>query len=420
MKGWFRGSSPTSAAIHEDEKLGSYEQQVIDSLKAAHEQDATLQEVVVATRGLFPSEVVRYLRTLNITARQDGGIHCYTSPRYKPELHALDGEWYFTLETARQLASLARGRAVLCLGTPTVGVAAAASGSDVVLVDRNILVARRFHPLPSRLRFVVADATTRVLRPEFDVVFFDAPWYEPELLAWLATAVAQVRVGGVVAFPLYPELLRPSAADERDRVLNAAGRYGEVMADKGVVWYDIPLFEARALQTSGIVLDGPWRRADLIRLQVNHTGPRLALQQAVQRGRSRRRDWETFIVGQQVVKLRRQIVRKPQAHRSTEALGMVENLRAYDYGSVSRRDPTRTAIDLWTSRNRVAAVYERSAVAAALRLLAEESLHDAVSLAQSTSLRGHDANALLDLLELGGSHEHDRDPALYGFRDIDH
>jgi hypothetical protein len=174
------------------------------------------------------------------------------------------------------------------------------------------------------------------------------------------------------------------------------------MADKEVVWYDIPLFEARALQTSGIVMDGPWRRADLIRLQVNHTVPRLALQQAVHRVRSRRRDWETFIVGQQVVKLRRQIVRKPQADRSNEALGMVEDLRAYDYGSVSRRDPTRTAIDLWTSRNRVAAVYERSAVAAALRFLAQESLHDAVSLAQSTSLRRHDVNALLDLLELGG------------------
>jgi hypothetical protein len=386
--------------------LQSYEEQVQERLRAAaRNRMTTLREFAIAARGAFPMDVALHLQTLDVKPHMERDTDGYRGPRYDPELHPLDGEWYFTGETAKRLSSLVQGTDVLCLGTPTVAVALATSGVDVVLVDRNIAVARRFRPLPSRLRLIVAEATTLVVRRAFDTVIFDAPWYEPEILSWMAAATNRVRPGGVVLFPLFPELLRPAAMAERARILASAEKYGTVTLEEGEVRYDTPLFETRALEAAGVVLDGPWRQADLVRLRVDALPVYKPSFQSSWECHSQDADWDTFVIGPQVVKLRRSAIASAHTHYLGHALGVIENLGGYDYASVSRREPNRSAIDLWTSRNRVAAVHEHALVKAALQSLsATWTLHPS-TLAKSSQLSQRDAKELLELLELGRGSE---------------
>lgn len=338
---------------------GDYDARV-DALLSTAKPEINLLDAARNAKGMFPAELQRRFRERGIVLSQSTGRINYKPPTYSPELHALDGEWYFTESTSAELGRLVGTGRVCLLGTPTV--AASLDASSFTLIDRSPFIRDRFNFHEAGAKIVTSNVEDTDIDSGFDVVLFDPPWYVPQLLQWFSLAARAVSPQGKIMFPLLGELTRPTAQQEREALLTLAAAVGEVEVFPSAIEYDIPLFEQQALAASGIQLDGPWRRADLVAVRVRSliAAPKITF--------SSQKDtdqWSTFVLGSQVVKLRVNCV----LNYNEKMIHHIEGVSDYLYDSVSRRDPHRNAIDLWTSRNRVAQVGDRAAVETVLSAL---------------------------------------------------
>jgi hypothetical protein len=333
----------------------------------ASRSGATLESVIRGARGAFPTLVLQRLRALGLDRNlpEKKGVNTTSEASFSgPELHPLDFEWYFTQRCANDLAEILSNHAgiVLCLGAPTVAVAIAFQGQRAILVDSNPLIIDRLPKGQAGLQFVLFDLFNPLpLRASFPVVFFDAPWYPEFTSLWLWQASQTVRPGGLIAFALFPPLLRPEAQHDCSQILKQASILGPVKLLEGVLSYETPLFEQEALARCGVRIKTSWRRADLVLVRarkIPQTNPPII--------HNSKEKWDSFLLGQQVVKLR-----MPTRGESGFILAPLEDYPDYVFPSVSRRDPSRDQIDLWTSRNRVARVGRRDIVYTILNHLAK-------------------------------------------------
>jgi hypothetical protein len=271
---------------------------------------------------------------------------------YNPELHPLEFEWYFTNSTASWVAKevLSKREATVCLGTPTVFVAAGLS-DRINLIDSSTLILSRFGSAIEKRKLAVQDvAEAKSIASHSDCVIFDPPWYYEETLRWLVIASEVVRPGGRIVFSLFPPLVRPSAGAERERILALAAEIGAVDYGPNLLEYETPLFEHIALSRSGIGGIGNWRRGDLITINVKNKSP--LSYHSLKWHRLVPDVWKTFIINQQVIK-----IKQIEEHKISEpAIRPVPGIPDFIYDSVSVRDPRRKDIGIWTSRNRVACV----------------------------------------------------------------
>lgn len=357
--------------------------------------DATLESVICGARGAFPTLVIERLRDLglyqNLSNEPEMGRTVEASFT-GPDLHPLDFEWYFTTKCAGDLARTLSNDSgyVLCLGSPTVAVAVARLGQKALLVDRNPLIRNRLARGLTSLQFILSDLLNPLpLKRCFPAVFFDAPWYPEFTMRWLWQAMQVVRQGGIVAFALFPPCLRPEAAHERSQILKQVSSFGQVKIQKEALSYETPLFEREALARCGVRITTSWRRADLVLIRVNEIP-----QEYPPICYNHEERWDSFILGHQVVKLRR------HTHGEGFILAPLEDCSDYVFPSVSRRDPRRNQIDLWTSRNRVARVGQRYIVFTILDLLA----------------RGTDINQLKESPILSSISLTDREQLISSFR----
>lgn len=311
-----------------------------------------LGELVAKVRGAYPSEVALALDDLKLPYSVRSA-HPSTSV-YSVELHPLYYEWYFTRATAESLASLAPSRAnVLCIGTPTVAAAFARSGRYIQLIDKSPFVKERFPELTHAGTRTIGIEDVRPGFDEPDFIIFDAPWYYWDIRTWLLCAHGLSRAGTIVLFSLPPENIRASAEAERARLLRLARSIGEVTVAEGALVYETPLFEKEALRVTEIEGIGDWRVGDLVRLRVTSAESRYrALVRRTRSLRAEREDhWWTHRVGSQVVKLR---VRR--THVSNQVVTAIAGCPNNILTSVSKRDPRRPKVGVWTSRNRVASI----------------------------------------------------------------
>lgn len=277
------------------------------------------------------------------------------------ELHVLNHEWYFTSGSAIDVATLLGPDVqITCLGTPTVAAQLVHLGRPVTLVDSNHLNRLRFPELDRAMMVIWGDVARVLQLPLAQAVVFDAPWYSPDVERWLGIANRICVVGGKIVFALFPEWIRSTARAERHRLLDLAGAIGTVSVDRGRLVYTTPRFEAEALFAAGVPPAMAWRRADLVVVTKTTAGSEFELKLA-----DGGDHWETFLIGSQVVMLRKRPIFNP----STE-LAAIPGCPGDVLPSVSRRDPRRTLIGLWTSRNRVASVSNVKHVRRALGRLA--------------------------------------------------
>jgi hypothetical protein len=342
-------------------------------------------------KGMFPAELQRRFRERGVALSQSTRRINYKPPTYSPELHALDGEWYFTESTRADLVRLIGTGRVCLLGTPTV--AARLDMSSFILIDRNPFIRDRFNFFEEEANIVISNVEDTDIGSGFDVVLFDPPWYVPQLLEWFALAARAVSPQGKIMFPLLGELTRPTAQQERETLLTLAAAVGEVEIFPSAIKYDTPLFEQRALAASGIQLDGPWRRADLVSVRVRSL---IAAPVATLSSQEDTDQWSTFVLGSQVVKLRANCA----LNYNEKMIHHIEGVSDCLYDSVSRRNPHWNAIDFWTSRNRVAQVGDRAAVEKVLSMLQGDSygLHERVKALRAA--QGAIADELLRILEV--------------------
>ena len=369
---------------------------LIEAAFASNER-STLADVVRSCEGAFPTDIVRRIRSLGFAASISPS-DIDLRDRSKPELHVLDFEWPFSRQTVDGLCELIGARSANLIGLPNI--AESLDQTDSVLVERNPFAITRNPRLARRGNFVIKDVldlkTADIEARE--VVAFDAPWYYDEVLLWLSRAASIVQRPGLILFTLFPRLTRPSAEDERGLVLSYAERLGKVRVHHEAVSYVTPRFEFEALVASNVPPLNAWRIGDLVTVEVSgRSDMQLPL---LGRVTVARENWQSFRVGSQVVKLRRS-----QEHRraAKQWIGAVNQVVDWRLPSVSARDERRRDIDLWTSRNRVATVFDYAAVTEVLERVRINPTRSWAERTRDLRRSGHadSLNALKQVLDLG-------------------
>lgn len=292
---------------------------------------------VRAGRGRWPADVLAPLAERPTVV---GVAPAAPGEQWEPELSLHRGEWYFTEATRQDIAAYLEGD-VLLAGTPSLLDVTA----NALLVDDSPWLLDRFEPRAGShldAPFERYESTRR-----FQSTVLDPPWYFPIMLDWIRKASSLTEEGGYVHFPLLGEGTRPSAAADRARVLEACAEIGRTYVLNGAVLYETPLFEHEASLAAGVELREAWRVADLVRLRVEQHPTLIQLSDRIS-------EWTEVRIGSQILAIRgsRQ---PPVTKRAATLLAPVPGVAGWVLDTVSRRDDRWRQVNVWTSRNRVAA-----------------------------------------------------------------
>ena len=274
--------------------------------------------------------------------------------------HCLDYEWWFTHGGRERVAELLLHsnllpvpESVVFLGSPLFGAFASAllPESQIHILDKSgaTLEAIKEDVDSERVRLVRYDAEEPLIQELIgiaDMVFFDPPWYVDYYDLFLRRSI-QLTFNryATVAFVLFPLLTRPASLQERKQVFEIAMSYGLslVSMETQVAHYYTPQFEQESLAIKGIDAKN-WRRGDLAMFISDGTCLPENIALRVEEGR-----WLELIVSKIKVKVRVKD-EDPDIYISPELLDFADGKVALP--TVSRRDPIRNEIDLWTSTQR--------------------------------------------------------------------
>jgi hypothetical protein len=286
-----------------------------------------------------------------------------------PPPHPLDFEWRFTKRTAIKLLSLAETLAnpddrVVLFGTPAVAAMATSAPIDrpTVFVGEDNVITRAVmaqNDLNDRPLVVRTCKSQKPLPSEAGVVLVDPPWYFDFMRPMLSVAASCCRVGGVLLLSLLPIGTRPSAEQDRERILHYLRRLSlepvEVREDD--LTYETPFFEANALAAAGLFgIPNDWRKSDLLVLRKTGCSDRPIVAHPIQR------QWRETGVG------RMRLFVSGNGLNTLPAGPVMRSLLPGDVlPSVSRRDERRRQAQVWTSGNRIFASQRPDLVLAAAR-----------------------------------------------------
>lgn len=290
-----------------------------------------------------------------------------------PVPHPLDYDWRWDQRTAdwlldRCLRLSRRDDTIALLGTPTLMYAAATS----VLPRRWMLLESSAATTAVLAEISPGDVIccdlTRDELPSLDatVVAADPPWYPEHSRTFLWAAAQLTRTGATVLLAQPAAATRPGVLAERAELLAFARAAGLdlVRVCPGALAYVCPPFERTALRASGLSAAVPrdWRRGDLIELRRSAGGP--IPRPAVQDGEA----WQEVLLSGARIRFR-------SGHATPDGTPADPRLRHLVDGdvlaTVSRRDPVRRKVAVWTSGNRVFACRSPGLLAALAAALAE-------------------------------------------------
>ncbi|WP_439681818.1 hypothetical protein [Embleya sp. MST-111070] len=273
------------------------------------------------------------------------------APAHLPVCHPGDFEWRFTTDTARRLVRRAthhlnRDGTVLHLGTPTTFLAAAdaASHHHHVLLERNASVVdslnSRVHDGHTVVRLDIATDPLPALEGAAAIV--DPPWY-PADTAHFLTAAATMCVPGARTLLCQPTATtRPGTPEERAQLTRTLPNLGFRLVDvePSSVRYRMPHFEAVSLARTApsVAVPVDWRTGDLLVLERRDTPPP---HRPTPTPTTTDVAFDEIAFGPVRIKL-----------RAAGGPDLGELIPGNILHNVSRRDPRRRRIGLWTSGNR--------------------------------------------------------------------
>lgn len=279
-------------------------------------------------------------------------------PRYEnrklPTPHPLDYCWWFDYRSAAELLQMVRnltasGSRTALLGIPTLFEMAgrALKNRGFVLVDSDPLVGQKLGAGGQREATVIhADLRrTTVVTESCDLVIADPPWYPEEMRAFLWTARQLCKEGGFVLTSVPPAGTRPGIEREWGETVGWTRRLGLALEKyrEGFLRYFSPLFEQNAFKAASLPkVDGRWRQGDLAIFRCE--GPCVVRQPIAPEERS----WEERVIEDVRIRVRSKPALEVPGDTRMELVSESEFL-----SSVSRRDPRRELVDVWTSGNRV-------------------------------------------------------------------
>ena len=340
--------------VDEDDAI---ERQIVSDVVRKSNPD-TFEELVKQCEGLFPGDIARAVRVLNLrsfppTRLTDSSNVTTAKEPDRPEQelavpHPLDFDWRFDEETASALAMRAcnatrPGDIMIACGTPTVYLALSEQRHDRIIylhdqnAERHNLRDRTGGGIVKSIDF--AAATPPNLGAAYVVA--DPPWYPEynDLFLWWSSKICAV--GATVALALAPPNTRPSIEVERERFWAYAKELGYHLCslEEGVLRYETPPFERSALSAAGVPAISDWRVADLAILKlVDRTNVELPF--------FRRQSWLSTRFDQIELRFRDESSDVPDPR-------LIKVVTNDTLDSVSTRDERRGCVQVWSTLNRV-------------------------------------------------------------------
>jgi hypothetical protein len=275
-----------------------------------------------------------------------------------PVCHPADYEWRFTRDsrqdlTGRATAGLGPGAVVAHIGTPSTFAEGIhrTSRFQHILLERNEAVVAALARVTHAPHAVVAMdlVTGEVPSLEAAAAVIDPPWYMGDTLIFLKAAARATALGARILLCQPTEATRPGVAEERERLLGSLPTLGFKLTGthRSHVRYEMPHFEMISLRTETPHLRVPrdWRTGDLIVLERSGNASPLPVTVPAEE------PFREKSFGPVRVKMRR---------TSQPDMGTLVEGDVLD--TVSRRDPVRSRIGLWTSGNRVFHLWEAEAM----------------------------------------------------------
>jgi hypothetical protein len=368
-----------------DTTANAFEAKVEGFVRAAIREQApdSFDELVLHLPGVYPTDALLAVDRLG----QKGEVDAVTLARLRrrgaigqaasspsnplPVPHPLDFDWRFSASAVERLVSECEARASgtrsVLLGAPSVFWALRERGVvPALLLDANpcvigVLAGTGDDLHDARLCDLRCD-----LLPNEDsaVVVVDPPWYREHERLFLWAAARLCRAGGAVLVSMPAEGTRPGVRAEREATFRFARQLGfEVeRMEPGALGYVSPPFERNSLAAVGLGgMPAEWRRGDLVVLRLReHTDAARPVCAVETR-------WPEVTIGAVRVRIRATGAETPQAALDPR---LREVVPGDVLDTVSRRDPRREAVPMWTSGNRVFAARSPRALVELVRSLA--------------------------------------------------
>jgi len=264
--------------------------------------------------------------------------------------HPLDFDWRFTQKTTRDLIKTCiilskPDDTIVFLGTPSLfGIVSKKQyNRRFILIDTNPSHYKNMNQNCSVFNHNLFKAIPSDLYSITKLVIMDPPWYPDYQRAFLNNTSKICKLGGTILMVASRVGTRPNIHREWQALLKWIKKIGlsyEGLCNMNIA-YDTPYFEKNALKAIGITnFPYGWRRADLAIFRKKNENNFLLPKKGYQA------DWyEESYMG-----LR--IRRHPKNHTFKDP-SLLSVISGDILPSVSRRDPHRNTVDVWSFGNRV-------------------------------------------------------------------
>lgn len=243
----------------------------------------TFQEIARECRGAYPTDVLQILKSKKylqeerqvFTYRRSNANYVKEFVTEKIDNNPVLCSWYFSLSTCKKIVDLYswENKRILFLGMPRLFeyFAKYVKNAYFTLIDLDYYVVNKLkenYTYNERHKIIHADINSLnfIFEESYDFVFLDPPWYIEYYDRWIAQSYKILNPeGGIIIFPLFQELTRPNAKVQRKYLLSKIKESAkDYLVISDFIEYDIPTFEYNELKNHGVLLENPWKKADLI------------------------------------------------------------------------------------------------------------------------------------------------------------
>lgn len=250
---------------------------------ALQQNKLAFQEIVRECKGAYPIDVLQILKSKEYL-QEENQVFTYKrlNSDYVKEFitEEIDNNpvlcsWYFSIPTCKKIVDLYpwENKRILFLGMPRLFeyFAKNVKNAYFTLIDLDYYVVNKLKEnYVNNKRHMIIHADINNLNftfeESYDFVFLDPPWYMEYYDRWIAQSYKMLdQKEGTIIFPLFQELTRPNAKEQRKYLLSKIRECAkDYLLVSDFIEYEIPTFENSELQNYGVILEKPWKKADLI------------------------------------------------------------------------------------------------------------------------------------------------------------